>query len=438
MAVTTAVIVVALVAPLAFVITDRQASNRRQATELTATTLASFIDDRTSPTEIVATIDRLTTDDPGIEVTVYRRDGLVLGADVPVDDVVRASFEPGAPEVTENDGDVVYLPNNGPFEFDEASEYVIRVENVDTVFAESNRRLKVVLAASTILAVALAAIIAAFAARTISDPTRRVTRTARRLQSGDLSARATPEGPREVRELAEALNALARQVEELLVRERESVADLAHRLRTPLTALHLEVETLPDSNEAGELMERVERLERTLSEIINEMRHDRPAEVAPRADLVATIRGRLDDWSQVAGEAGRQIDLAIESQDPRIVAIAPDDLGATFDILINNALAHTPPHTAVTVSVGVSAGGVSLVVDDRGRGFSKSSASALARGASGDGSTGLGLDIARRTVEGASGSIELGQSNFGGARVTLTMPTIDADFAPGPRPTDNR
>ena len=75
--------------------------------------------------------------------------------------------------------------------------------------------------------------------------------TAERLGRGDLDARVEPGGPDEVREVGAALNRLAARISELLAREREEVADLSHRLRTPVTALRLDVESLPEAARTG-------------------------------------------------------------------------------------------------------------------------------------------------------------------------------------------
>src|SRR5215472_4823597 len=68
----------------------------------------------------------------------------------------------------------------------------------------------------------------------------------RRLATGDLSARAELAGPPEVRRAGAGLNRLAVRIGELLAYERETVADLSHRLRTPLTALRIDAESLRD------------------------------------------------------------------------------------------------------------------------------------------------------------------------------------------------
>src|SRR5262249_55893453 len=77
--------------------------------------------------------------------------------------------------------------------------------------------------------------------------------TADRLAGGDLDARATEDGPRELRRVGRELNRLADRIGELLHAEREEVADLAHRLRTPVTALRLDAEAVRDRTDRDRL-----------------------------------------------------------------------------------------------------------------------------------------------------------------------------------------
>src|SRR5262249_55861210 len=72
-------------------------------------------------------------------------------------------------------------------------------------------------------------------ARSLVRPLAGVARASDRLATGDLSARAEVAGPPEVRRAGAGLNRLALHIGQLLACERETVADLSHRLRTPLT-----------------------------------------------------------------------------------------------------------------------------------------------------------------------------------------------------------
>ncbi|MBK8729797.1 MAG: HAMP domain-containing protein [Tetrasphaera sp.] len=75
----------------------------------------------------------------------------------------------------------------------------------------------------------------------MTTPVTAVAATAHRLREGELTPRARVGGPPETAELATAFNALAERIGvDLLDAERERVADLGHRLRTPVTALRLD------------------------------------------------------------------------------------------------------------------------------------------------------------------------------------------------------
>ena len=80
--------------------------------------------------------------------------------------------------------------------------------------------------------------------RRIVRPLTRTAQTAHQLSEGDVSARAPTSGPREIAQVGTALNLLADRIDELIAEERETVADMSHRMRTPLTALRLDAEGL--------------------------------------------------------------------------------------------------------------------------------------------------------------------------------------------------
>ncbi len=89
-----------------------------------------------------------------------------------------------------------------------------------------------------------------------------------------------------------------------------------------------------------------------------------------------------------------------------------------MDALLGNALSHTAEDAAVDVRVGPQDGLVAVEVADRGPGLPPG---ALRRGQSGAGSTGLGLDIARRTAEASGGKLLVEDRPGGGARVVLLL-----------------
>ncbi len=100
--------------------------------------------------------------------------------------------------------------------------------------------------------------------------------------------------------------------------------------------------------------------------------------------------------------------------------MAPVDLTAAVDALLENVFAHTPEGAGMWIQVtDLPGGGASLLVEDNGPGLPRISVDA--RGESDAGSTGLGLDIVRRTAEASGGSLTLGNTGWGGASVRIDL-----------------
>lgn len=267
--------------------------------------------------------------------------------------------------------------------------------------------------------VALAILLADRMARSIVRPVRALAGAAQQLGEGDLTVRIEPEGPPEIVQAAVAFNFLGRRVGELLATEREMVADLSHRLRTPLTALRLDAEGVADPEDARRLSEDVDELERAVDAVIRQARRPVRSEIGPLANPVAVARARAAFWAPLAEDQGRRWALEVNGEGT-IVAVSVDELEAALDALLGNVFVHTPEGTAFRLLVTPRpGGGVRLAVEDDGPGVS---GDLVARGASGAGSTGLGLDIARRTAEAAGGSLRIGSGPRGGARIELDLP----------------
>jgi signal transduction histidine kinase len=273
-----------------------------------------------------------------------------------------------------------------------------------------------VLAGLGLVLLLLALVVADRLARSLTRPVTDLAATAHRLGSGDLSARATPAGPAEVREVGDAVNRLAGRIGELLAAEREAAADLAHRLRTPLTALRLDVEALPAADRDRVLGD-VDALTRGIDEVISEARRPVREGLGAGCDAVAVVGERVRFWSVLAEEEDRPLTVALPDESLP-VRPATADLGAAVDALLGNVFAHTPDGTGLRVAVRPrDGGGAEVTVADDGPGLQ---AAAVARGHSGAGSTGLGLDIARRTAEGSGGTMRV-NSSPAGTTVTLEL-----------------
>lgn len=247
---------------------------------------------------------------------------------------------------------------------------------------------------------------------------RTLARAATALGGGDLRTRIDPQGPPELREAGLAFNTMADRVEQLLAAERELIADLSHRLRTPLTAMRLNAAALGSEPAAEQTRLAVTRLEEEVDQIIRSAR--KPRETT-RCDAAQVLRERMAFWSALAEDQERDCEL-IGAEQPVAVPVPRAELSAVLDSLLGNVFRHTPEGTAFAVTLHAGAGLVGILVADAGPGIADPEA-AFRRGASGGGSTGLGLDIARRMAEATGGDVRIDRSALGGAQVQIWLPT---------------
>jgi len=243
--------------------------------------------------------------------------------------------------------------------------------------------------------------------------------TADRVAAGDLTARVSPSGPPEIRRIGSELNRLAVRVGYLLAAERRRTADLTHRLRTPLTALRLDIDGLADRTAARRLGDDVTNMTAAVNDVILASRRLAPEPGSESADLARVVRERATFWGPLAEDTEREITVRVE-RGPLPVRAGAATVEAALDALLGNVFAHTPSGAGIVVTAMVAPwGGAMLIVDDAGPGFPN--ARVIERGRSGAASTGLGLDIARRCAEESGGSMRLNRSPLGGARVWLHL-----------------
>ncbi len=177
--------------------------------------------------------------------------------------------------------------------------------------------------------------------RAIVEPVDELSAAARRMGEGDLETRVDPSGPDEIAEVGEAFNFLARRLADLLEAERESVADLSHRLRTPLAALRLQVELVSDRDDLAGLGKDLDRLEAAINGMIEEARSpQRTTDRLAEADLGAVVNHRAAFWQVLADEQGRPTSVVVEDGQHR-VPVSPEELGALVDVLMGNIFTHT-------------------------------------------------------------------------------------------------
>jgi len=299
-------------------------------------------------------------------------------------------------------------------------------------------------------ALGLGLVVAWLLAGYLSRPLRGLTATARRVEAGDLDARAEEAGAREHREVAHAFNDMTARLGQSMAAQRDFVANAAHQLRTPLTGLRLRLEAaglktrdeaLRRDLEAGE--REAERLARTVTALLTLAREgQRPAAVAP-LELASVGEAAFERWISVADDHGRDLELRDRSGGACVQASA-EDVDVMLDNLIENAIEHTAPRTTVTLELSTAGGEGVIAVGDRGPGlepgeeervferfFRGSSRAERPRG------SGLGLTIVRVLARRWGGDATIANRPDGGARAEARLP-LASGAAPGGGAPDPR
>jgi signal transduction histidine kinase len=349
----------------------------------------------------------------GRPVTVFLGDGAVVGTASVRTPAVELAARGASLTVAARSGREIVVAVQGRPE----GTAVIRTFVTTAETERGVARSWMVLAGLGVLLVLLGLAVADRLARSLVRPIVALSDVSHRLASAELTARAEPDGPPELREVAGGLNHLAGRIQDLLRQEREQVADLSHRLRTPLTALRLEAEALRDPQESARLTAAADALERAVSGLIRQARRRTVAEPA-HSDAAAVVADRVAFWAVLAEDTDRELtaDLA---PGPLPVALPAEDLAAAADALFGNVFAHTPDGTPFAVRLAASpSGGAVLTVADRGPGLPPG---LERRGASGGDSTGLGLDIARRAALASGGRLEIRAGRAAGAVIEMHL-----------------
>jgi signal transduction histidine kinase len=315
---------------------------------------------------------------------------------------------------------VVYTLAVGP----DQAPLVVRAEIGEAQLHQGVQRGVVIVGVLSLLLLVVAVGIADLVARRITASLQALAVAADRMREGSLEGAVPEEGPKEVVAVAGALNRLGERVRRLVASERDAVADLSHRLRTPVTALRLDTEFVDDPDVAERLRGHVSQLERTVDAIVHDARRpSRSGQAAASSDVGKVVGERVSFWSALAEDQGRPLRLALPER-PLRARLSSKDLADVVDVLIDNVFAHTEEGTPVEIWVVPRAdGAVVLTVEDAGPGLP--SVDVINRGKSNAGSTGLGLDIVRRAALASGGSLELGRSRLGGALVRLVLGRAD-------------
>jgi signal transduction histidine kinase len=290
----------------------------------------------------------------------------------------------------------------------------------------------------TALAAALAAL-AWFVVTRSLRPVARLAEEVRDRRPGDLRPVGTAAVPAEVAPLVAAFDALLARLADAQAAQRSLIADAAHGLRTPLTALSLQLESLErgvgatgSPEQHARLRAGMQRATRLVEQLLALARSEAVTAGGQQSDvrLDELARATLETSLALADASGA--DLGLVHAEPTLVHGDPDVLAALVSNLVDNAVRHAGRGARVDVSVAPRGGLAVLEVADSGPGIPPGDRERVLarfqRGASGASGTGLGLSIVRTAVERHGGRLTLDTSPLGGllarAELPLAAPSI--------------
>ncbi len=274
-------------------------------------------------------------------------------------------------------------------------------------------------------------------------PVERARRQLARRSADDFSPLEGAGLPDEVRPLVEELNLLFDRLRGAFDAQKTFVADAAHELRSPLTALKLQAQALragdrtdqetPAEREAGiqRLNQGIDRAIRLVEQLLVLAREEAsPPGAGDVADLHELVRLAVADVLPQARL--KQIDLGLAEDHPAATAQVqgePDALRVLLRNLLDNAVKYTPAAGRVDVALDVTRGRPVLTVEDSGPGIAVAERERVfdrfyrVSGSAGETGSGLGLAIVQVIAARHGATLELGHSErLGGLRVSVTFP----------------
>ncbi|MDO3676621.1 sensor histidine kinase [Paenibacillus ehimensis] len=285
--------------------------------------------------------------------------------------------------------------------------------------------------------IVLAALAGLYAAKRMAAPLMAMKAMAVRMAGGELGARTEVRGNDELADLAQAINALAAQLEKQEHLRKTMTADVAHELRTPLATLKSHMEAMmdgvwePTQVRLAACHEEVERLSHLVGDLEQLTQMDSPH---------FRLRLQTEDLAAVAAQSVEAVKAAFAQKKVALRLAAPAQpvlvqadrrrIGQILANVLSNAWKYTPSGGQVEVKVEQDDGEARVVVADTGIGipagelpyvFERFYRTDKSRNRS-TGGSGIGLTIARRLAEAHGGRMEIESEAGRGTTVRICFP----------------
>jgi signal transduction histidine kinase len=290
-----------------------------------------------------------------------------------------------------------------------------------------------------ILLIGEAWLAATLLARTVRKPISRAIETVDRLATGDFSARMGIAGPAEFAHLSRAVDGVAGRLQQADTEQKRFLADLAHEIATPLSAVSgfafalvdMSAQTAAERAEAADIL--VRESDR-LRQLLDDLRH------LHRLELAESVRQELLDIGALCTETAQRFRLAAQDAGVTLLVCAdrfsvvtdPRLADTVVNNFVSNAIRYTPSGGRVQIQAHRRRSAIVIAVRDTGIGISPQHLERIfdrlyrvdkARDRA-TGGSGLGLAIARRAAQSLGARIEVESRPGEGSEFRLLLPAI--------------
>jgi signal transduction histidine kinase len=257
--------------------------------------------------------------------------------------------------------------------------------------------------------------------RNITRPIKSLAKAAEAFGRGEEVAPVEADGPAEIREATAAFNNMRERLTRFVLDRTRMLASVGHDLRTPVTTMRLRAEFIEDDETREHMLASLEEMSHMVEAALAFAREEAITEPTRMVDLTALVQTVCADQADI----GRPV--SFQENGRLLYRCRPNSLKRAVRNLVENAVIHGK---SAEVSLGRSAGEVSVIIEDHGPGIADADLAKVfmpfvrldeARGED-TGGIGLGLAIARSIVRGHGGDIRIGNRRGGGLRATIQLP----------------
>lgn len=269
---------------------------------------------------------------------------------------------------------------------------------------------------------------------------------AKEIAKGNYRLRLPLRGPRELSQMAEAMNTMCAELESIDETHSKFISDVSHELKTPLASIKLICDSIVDTENPdvemikdflGDLSGEVDRLTRIVERLLTltKIGAEEAAPVLTPVDFNVMLNAVINRLAPNAGAKHIMLfgDFSQSSAEPALIDY--DRIWEAIYNITDNAVKYTPEGGSVKLGLSSENGELCISVDDSGDGIPEEARDRIFERfyrlddsrARETGGTGLGLAIAKEAVTAHGGRIEIGTSDWGGARFSIYLPARTGD-----------